>query len=115
MASAVFDIISSPEVLEGVKAKHERFKAGLEAIGREFGVFKEVRGKGLLIGCELTADWKDKAKDFMTAAVAEGVLVLQAGPNVVRLAPSLLIPDADIDAGLAAFRRGVEKLVRKAA
>ncbi|MBI2379238.1 MAG: aspartate aminotransferase family protein [Gammaproteobacteria bacterium] len=115
VASAVFDIISSPEVLEGVKAKHARFKAGLEAIGRDFGVFKEVRGKGLLIGCELTADWKDKAKDFMTAAVAEGVLILQAGPNVVRLAPSLLIPDADIDAGLEAFRRGVAKLVRKAA
>lgn len=115
VASAVFDIINSPEVLAGVKAKSERFKQGLAAISDEFGVFSEVRGKGLLLGCELTAAWKDKAKDFMTAAQAEGVLILQAGVGVLRLAPSLIIEDADIDAGLAALRRAVELLVRKAA
>jgi acetylornithine/N-succinyldiaminopimelate aminotransferase len=47
----------------------------------------------------------------MNATLEEGALVLMAGPNVIRLAPSLLITDDDIKAGLDAFERGVAKVV----
>ncbi|WP_339514213.1 aspartate aminotransferase family protein [Pseudomonas sp. RL_15y_Pfl2_60] len=112
VAEAVVDIINTPEVLAGVQAKHERFKTKLEQIGQQYGVFSEVRGLGLLIGCALSEAWKGKAKTILEAAAAENLMVLQAGPDVVRFAPSLVVEDADIDEGLARFERAVAKLTQ---
>jgi len=99
-------------VLEGVKAKHQQFKTRLEKIGEQYGVFTQVRGMGLLIGCVLTDTWKGKAKDIFNAAEHEGVMILQAGPDVIRFAPSLVVEDADIEEGLNRFERAVAKLTQ---
>ena len=112
VGEAVIDIINTPEVLEGVKAKHQRFKSKLEQIGQQYGVFSEVRGLGLLIGAVLSDAWKGKAKAILDAAAVEGVMVLQASPDVVRFASSLVVDDADIDEGLARFERAVAKLTQ---
>ena len=112
VGEAVIDIVNTPEVLAGVKAKSARFKAKLEQIGQQYGVFSEVRGLGLLLGCVLSDAWKGKAKTVLDAAAAEGLLVLQASPDVVRFAPSLVVEDSDIDEGLARFERGVAKLTQ---
>ncbi|ANY88762.1 MULTISPECIES: aspartate aminotransferase family protein [Pseudomonas] len=112
VACAVLDVVNTPETLAGIKAKHERFKARLEKIGQQSGLFTQVRGVGLLIGCVLSDAWKGKAKDILNAAEKEGVMVLQAGPDVVRFAPSLVVEDADIDEGLARFERAVVKLTQ---
>ncbi|SFB86532.1 acetylornithine/N-succinyldiaminopimelate aminotransferase [Pseudomonas citronellolis] len=112
VSGAAFDVINSPEVLEGVRAKHERFKARLEKLGQEYGIFTQVRGLGLLIGAVLADAWKGKAKDVFNAAEREGLMILQAGPDVVRFAPSLVIDDADIDEGLDRLERAVAKLTR---
>ena len=110
VGEAVIDTINTPEVLNGVKAKHLRFKTKLEQIGQQYGVFSEVRGLGLLIGAVLSDAWKGKAKAILDAAAVEGVMVLQASQDVVRFAPSLVVEDADIDEGLARFERAVAKL-----
>ena len=67
---------------------------------------------GAWLGCVLTEAWKGKAKDVLNAAEKEGVMVLQAGPDVVRFAPSLVVEDADIDAGLDRFERAVATLTQ---
>ncbi|HEJ5532471.1 TPA: aspartate aminotransferase family protein [Pseudomonas aeruginosa] len=112
VAEAALDVINTPEVLDGVKAKHERFKSRLQKIGQEYGIFDEIRGMGLLIGAALTDEWKGKARDVLNAAEKEAVMVLQASSDVVRFAPSLVIDDAEIDEGLERFERAVAKLVR---
>lgn len=112
VGNAVIDIINTPEVLGGVKAKSDRFKTRLEKIGQQYGIFTEVRGLGLLLGCVLSDAWKGKAKDVFNAAEKEDLMILQAGPDVVRFAPSLVIEDADIDAGLDRFERAVAKLTQ---
>ncbi len=112
VAEAALDVINTPEVLDGVKAKHERFKSRLQKIGQEYGIFDEIRGMGLLIGAALTDEWKGKAKDVLNAAEKEAVMVLQASPDVVRFAPSLVIEDAEIDEGLERFERAMAKLAR---
>ena len=112
VGEAVIDIVNTPEVLAGVKAKSARFKAKLEQIGQQYGVFSEVRGLGLLLGCVLSEAWKGKAKAVLDAAAGEGLLVLQASPDVVRFAPSLVVEDSDIDEGLARFERAVAKLTQ---
>ena len=112
VGEAVLDIVNTPEVLNGVKAKHAQFKQRLQAIGEKYGIFSEIRGLGLLLGCALTDAWKGKAKTVLDAATAEGVMVLQAGPDTVRFAPSLVVEDADITEGLDRFERAVAKLVQ---
>lgn len=111
VASKVLEIISQPAVLEGVNSRHEQIRQGLDAINARHHIFTEIRGQGLLIGAELTEAWHGKAKDFMAAAMEEGVMILVAGPNVLRLAPSLIIPDADIAEAMARLERAVAKVV----
>ena len=112
VGNAVIDVINTPEVLDGVKAKHDQFKTRLEAIGQQYGLFTQVRGLGLLLGCVLSEAWKGKAKDIFNAAEKEGLMILQAGPDVVRFAPSLVVDEADIKDGLDRFERAVQKLTQ---
>jgi len=108
---AVINEITKPGVLDAVETKSQRFRDGLKKINDQYGIFKEIRGLGLLLGAELTEDWAGRAKDFLGAALDEGLMMLIAGPNVLRFTPSLIIPDADIDEGLARFEKAVAKLV----
>ncbi|EKE84519.1 bifunctional N-succinyldiaminopimelate-aminotransferase/acetylornithine transaminase protein [Idiomarina xiamenensis 10-D-4] len=111
VAEAVFDVVNSDDVLNGVKAREQLFKQHLQRINDKYQVFDEVRGKGLLLGAALNSDYEGRARDFLNAAAEEGVMVLVAGPNVVRFTPSLIIPEADIDAGMERFEKAVAKVV----
>ncbi|TRX53132.1 aspartate aminotransferase family protein [Thalassomonas sp. M1454] len=112
VAEAAFDTVNTPEVLNGVKAKEKLFKDGLNAINAKYKVFSEIRGQGLLIGAVLTDAYQGRAKDFLNAAMAEGLMSLVAGASIVRFAPSLVIEDADIAEGLARFEKAVAKLAQ---
>lgn len=112
VGEAVLDTVNTPEVLAGVKAKHQLYVDGLNAINTKYNVFSEIRGKGLLIGAVLNENYQGKAKDFLNAAMAEGVMTLVAGASIIRFAPSLVISDDDIVEGLARFERAVVKMVK---
>ena len=108
---AVLNELTQPGVLDAVQAKAERFKAGLSALNEKYGVFKDIRGLGLLIGAELSEEWQGKAKDFLGAALNEGLMILIAGPDVLRFTPSLIIPDEDIDAGLGMLDKAIANVL----
>jgi len=110
VAEAVLDIVSEPELLAGVQHKHDLLVTGLTGLNERFGVFSEIRGRGLLIGCALAENWHGRARDFIAAAREHGLLTLVAGPDVVRLAPALNIPEADIAEGLQRFEQALAVL-----
>ena len=68
VAVAVFDVINTTEVLDGVKARHALFMEGLKAINARRHVFRDLRGEGVWLGAELDAPWKGKAMDVVKAA-----------------------------------------------
>jgi acetylornithine/N-succinyldiaminopimelate aminotransferase len=107
VGSAVIDIISSKRVLAGVEKRHAAFVKGLRAINAKHGIFRDIRGMGLLLGCELKPAHAGKARDLMNLAEKHGVMLLQAGPDVIRLAPSLVIPMGDVKEGLRRLRKAV--------
>ncbi|GLU32491.1 aspartate aminotransferase family protein [Trinickia caryophylli] len=111
IADKVVELVSDPALLDGVRRRSAALVARLDAIGKRFGLIKEIRGKGLLIGAELSATFEGRAKDFVNAAAGEGVMLLIAGPNVLRFAPSLIIPDADLEEGFARLERAIERVV----
>ncbi len=114
VAEAVIDTVADDRLLEGVRFRSERLRDGLEALAARYGLIREVRGRGLLMGCVLIDEWRGRARDFLRAGLEEGVMVLAAGPDVVRLAPSLIIPEGDLEEGLARFAKVMEKLAASA-
>lgn len=111
VAEALILELLENSVISEVEAKHSRFMSGLEAINKRYGVFKEIRSCGLLIGCEMAEAYQGKAKDILVKAMDEGLMVLIAGPNVLRMAPSLIIADGDIDAGMARLDQAISLFV----
>ncbi|HBV5107110.1 TPA: aspartate aminotransferase family protein [Klebsiella pneumoniae] len=111
VANAAFDLINTPAVLDGVSAKRELFVKHLQRLDAEFDLFSDIRGMGLLIGAELKPQHKGRARDFLYAAADAGVMVLNAGPDVMRFVPSLIIDEQDIAEGMARFAQAVAKVI----
>ncbi|EPN1929304.1 succinylornithine/acetylornithine transaminase [Cronobacter dublinensis] len=115
VAGEVLDLVNTPETLNGVKARHEAFVEQLNAINQRLGLFKEIRGLGLLIGCVLKEEYAGKAKAISLAAAKEGAMVLIAGANVLRFAPALNISHQEIETGLARVARACENWLKEGA
>ncbi len=111
VANAAFDLINTPAVLDGVSAKRELFVKHLQRLDAEFDLFSDIRGMGLLIGAELKPQHKGRARDFLYATADAGVMVLNAGPDVMRFVPSLIIDEQDITEGMARFAQAVAKVI----
>ena len=92
--------INHPTLLASVTRKGEWLRGALAKINQEIGIFKEIRGRGLMIGAELIAQYAGKANDFADAARKAGVLILVAGPNVLRFLPPLTITEAELEEGI---------------
>lgn len=107
VAERVFDIVNTEAILSGVAQRHEMIADGLMDLSKDVPVFSSVRGKGLLIGAVLSEAWAGQARQIQEAAQREGLLVLQAGADVMRLAPSLIITEADITEGLQRLRQAL--------
>ncbi|MFS3555784.1 aspartate aminotransferase family protein [Citrobacter braakii] len=110
VAGKLLEIVNTPEVLNGVKQRHDWFVERINAINERFGLFSEIRGLGLLIGCVLNAEFAGKAKLFSQEAAVAGVMVLIAGANVVRFAPALNVSEEEIATGLDRFTLACERI-----
>ena len=107
VAAAAFDLIQDPQTLNHVQQQGERLLRGLQAIGAEIGVFQAVRGQGLLIGAVLAEAYQGRASEITAAALQQGLMILVAGGNVLRFAPSLLLNDEDLALGLEKLRLAI--------
>lgn len=111
VAEAALDVINTPEVLAGVNDKRAIFVEELEKINAKHSIFRDIRGGGLLIGAELIEQWHGKAAKFLAAARENGVMILVAGPNVLRMTPSLIIPETDIREGMAKLEQAIARVI----
>lgn len=103
-AGVVLATLAAPGFLDQVAAKGERI---MEAIRSwKHPLVGEVRGRGLMIGAVLSAP-PDEVKH---AAIDQGLLVLTAGEDVLRLLPPLVISDADIEEGLRRLKASLDQV-----
>lgn len=97
-ANAVLDTIESAHLYEHVRAMGERFRGGLADI--HHSLIREIRGRGLLIGIELT----EAVGPYVEQTAREaGFIINAARPQVLRIAPPLVISAEQIDAAVAAL------------
>ena len=105
MAAAVARValakLASSAVLKNVERQANELRAGLARVNHRLNLFSEVRGRGLMIGAVLADAYKGKASAVLDHAAAHGLLLLQAGPDVLRFVPPLTITDDELAEGLA--------------
>ncbi|MFD8383699.1 acetylornithine transaminase [Streptomyces sp. NPDC059679] len=97
-ALAVLDTLAADDILEGVKRAGERLRDGIESL--DHPLISHVRGSGLLLGIVLA---ESLAPQVQQAAQDAGLLVNAVAPDVVRLAPPLVVGDEEVDAFLRAL------------
>jgi succinylornithine aminotransferase len=115
VALEVLRTINTPAFLTRVKEASQNLVSKLEGIARDYPhVFASVRGSGLMLGMVLGDAWRGKAKDITKAAEAEGLMLLIAGPDVVRLLPALVVSDAQIDEAVARLRLALDVVLAAA-
>ncbi|MDH5822931.1 acetylornithine transaminase [Luteimonas sp. RD2P54] len=104
--------LGSAEIQANVARQGAALRAGLAALDDQLGLFTEVRGRGLMLGAVLAPDVAGRAAEILDHAAAEGLLLLQAGPDVLRFVPPLNIGDADIADGLQRLGAALRALRR---
>jgi acetylornithine/N-succinyldiaminopimelate aminotransferase len=111
VARAALRELSSQALLDNVAKQAQAIRDGLGAIDSEFGVFSEIRGRGLMIGAQLRDAHAGKAGEILDRCVEHGLLTLQAGPDVLRFVPALNIGDTEIAEGLARLRAAIADFI----
>jgi acetylornithine/LysW-gamma-L-lysine aminotransferase len=92
-ACAAIDALLEEKLAERANAMGGYFKAKLEDLQVKYKIVKEVRGLGLMIGVELRYD----VLNIILKAMDRGVLILDAGKNILRFLPPLVIEKEQID------------------
>ncbi len=110
-ANAVLDVILAPGFLDEVDRRARVLWCGIEGLCADFPeVFEEPRGAGLLLGVKCAVP----NTEVQAAFLAEGMLSVMAGDNVVRFAPPLIVSDAEIAEALEMMRRGARRCLPSA-
>ena len=111
VARVVLRKLRSADLLANVERQSERLHRRLMALHNEVGFIAEVRGRGLMLGAVLRGEWAGRAGELGEACRRHGVLVLQAGPDVVRFLPPLNVTDAELDDGMDRFEAAMREAV----
>lgn len=91
IAHYVFNRISQPEFLAHVREVGGYLKERLQEINSP--LIKEVRGRGLMVGMEMSIE----VAPIIEAGYAHGLLMVNAGPNIIRFVPPLVVQKQHVD------------------
>ena len=98
VANAVLDVVLADGFLDQVAGMGLRLKQRLAAIADEHDeIIEDVRGQGLMLGLKC----KVPNQKLLAALRAEKLLTVQAGDNVVRFLPPLIVTEVEIDEACA--------------
>ena len=116
-ALATLDLLEGG-IMDNARRMGERLLAGLRDLRARHEIIGDVRGRGLFVGIELVEDRKTKvpaksvAQALEQAAFKKGLLVLQCGESVIRMAPPLVIDELDVDVALQIFDACLSEITR---
>jgi acetylornithine/N-succinyldiaminopimelate aminotransferase len=112
VAREILKQLQTPKVMANVRDRGKQLVDALKAMDSKYGLFTEIRGRGLMIGAELKPVHHGKAGDIAEIARQNGVLMLQAGPNVLRFLPPLIITPKELAEGIKRIERSIAQYVK---
>ncbi|EXJ95635.1 acetylornithine aminotransferase [Capronia coronata CBS 617.96] len=116
VAHHVFGCLAKAQLQEEVRVKSTLFFSAYETMKTKFpGVVSEVRGRGLIVGYQLSDSARGKAAEVVTAARERGLLIITAGDGVLRIVPPLIISHEEINRGLAILEEAMDVVFKKPA
>ncbi|OSO87005.1 aspartate aminotransferase family protein [Cylindrospermopsis raciborskii CENA303] len=111
VALTVCQTLERENILENVQEQGAHLREGLKMIARKYPRhISQVRGWGLINGMEIKEDSPLTASDVVRAAIEEGLLLVPAGPKVVRFVPPLIVTDTDINQALQCVERAMARI-----
>ena len=109
VGSVVLHTVSQPEFLAHVRAMGDLIKTKLNELNAKYHCFAQLRGQGLLIGAELSADYQGQSSTLQKLCTKHGLLVLVAGANVLRLTPPLIITPSEVNAAMELLEEALQE------
>ncbi|WP_193015810.1 bifunctional acetylornithine/succinyldiaminopimelate transaminase [Proteus sp. FME41] len=111
VGNVAFDLINTPELLDGVEKRYQWIVDELTAINQTYAIFSQIRGQGLLIGAQLAPQYEGKAKVLLGLAAKHGLMMLNAGADVMRFTPSLIITQEEVQEGMVALKAAIAEFI----
>jgi 4-aminobutyrate aminotransferase len=109
-ALATIDLLQE-SLIDNAARRGRQATDGLRPLmGAHGDLVRDVRGKGLMIGVQF--DSGDTAEAVQWACFERGLLVLEAGDDVVRLSPPLVVDESDVDTAVRIFGEAVDEVAR---
>ena len=96
--------------MQQVQKKGAFIRNKINLLNHELSMFETIRGRGLMLGAVLSKAWKGKGSSIVKSCQENGVLVLTAGPDVLRLLPPLNILDEELETGLHRIGKALKNL-----
>jgi len=110
MCAVAYDVLTymlENDVLGNVNRVGGVLKSGLERLANGNSLIQSVRGEGLLLAVDLSAD---RSADVVRLGIEEGVLLNATGPATIRMAPPLTLTQAEAEEALVKFGRALNRL-----
>ncbi len=104
--------LASDAIATNVARQAHALRDGIADIDASLGLFDQVRGRGLMLGAVLKPAFAGRAGEILDHAAAQGLLLLQAGPDVLRFVPPLNISDEEVADGLGRLRTALTSFAR---
>lgn len=102
VALAVCETIVKENLIANARERGQQLKTGLEAIAAKYPQQVEtVRGWGLIVGLVLKEESQLTSRDVVQGGIERGLLLVPAGPKVVRFVPPLIVTAAEIEQAIA--------------
>jgi acetylornithine aminotransferase len=110
-ALTVGETLERENILQNVQERGEQLRASLSAIASKYPqIISEVRGWGLINGMELKSDIELTSADIVKAVMAKGLLLVPAGPKVLRFVPPLIVSAKEVDQATQAVESAIAQL-----
>ena len=115
IAHHIFGRLAQPKLQEDVRIKSTLFFSAYDTMSEKYpGVLNGVRGRGLIVGYQLSDSAKCKATEVVTASRERGLLIITAGDGVIRIVPPLVISAEEINHGLAILDESMAVVFKQA-
>ncbi|MEA5465611.1 aspartate aminotransferase family protein [Leptothoe sp. PORK10 BA2] len=111
VALAVCQTLESEHLMANASARGQQLRQGLLKLVDTYPhLFEQVRGWGLINGLVLKAEAPLKSLDIVKAATAQGLLLVPAGPNVIRFVPPLIVNPSEVNEALEKLTTAIKNI-----
>ncbi|KAL3473296.1 pyridoxal phosphate-dependent transferase [Aspergillus californicus] len=101
VAHRIIKRLADPELQKSVETKSAFLVSGLQALQKKYpDLVSEIRGRGLILGLQLSESFSPKASEIVTAARERGMLIITAGEGCIRFVPPLTITEEQLTTAL---------------